>query len=67
MLDATVSGAEKIPRRAFRVGIPQTITEDVPLLAFRFSGPKPMVGFRTDAVFNIVWLDRDFSVYNHGS
>lgn len=35
------------------------------LLSLRFSGKKPMVGFRERDVFYVLWFDRDFSVYQH--
>ncbi|MGJ0580402.1 hypothetical protein ACR71G_20665 [Xenorhabdus bovienii] len=59
-------GFEKIHRTAIKPAIPPHITEDVNLIAFRFSGMKPMVGYRRDSTFFIVWLDRDFTVYRHG-
>lgn len=59
-------GTEKIARTALRAGVPATITDDVDFLALRFSGKKPMVGFRSNEVFHVVWLDRSFSLYDHG-
>jgi hypothetical protein len=35
------------------------------IIAFRYSGEKPMVGFRERDVFYILWFDRSFSVYKH--
>jgi hypothetical protein len=58
-------GYEIIDRGSFRVVIPQHITEDVNLIAFRFIGKAPMVGYKDEAIFRIVWLDRSFEVYNH--
>lgn len=60
-------GYEKIDRNSFRVAIPSHITEDVDIIAFRFSGLKAMVGYRDEAIFCIVWLDRSFEVYDHGN
>ncbi|CAD5935351.1 hypothetical protein PCC9214_01564 [Planktothrix tepida] len=60
-------GYEIIDRKSFRVTIPKHITEDVNLIAFRFSGLKPMVGYRDEAIFRIIWLDKSFKVYDHGS
>ena len=37
----------------------------VQLLAFRFSGKKPMIGYRERDVFYVLWFDRDFTVYRH--
>lgn len=58
-------GCEIIGRNSMKVGIPDVITEDTNILAFRFFGKAPMVGFRQDDVFYLVWLDRDFTVYTH--
>ena len=60
-------GYEQIPRHAIRVPLPSHLTEDVQrLIAFRFVGNAPMVGYRVQAVFYILWLDRDFTLYDHG-
>ncbi|OZC02409.1 hypothetical protein BSZ36_05115 [Rubricoccus marinus] len=59
-------GSEKITHDSINAGIPEQITEDVTLLAFRFSGKKPMVGYREREIFRVVWLDHDFSLYDHG-
>jgi hypothetical protein len=40
---------------------------DRAIIAFRYSGKKPMVGFRDGRVLNIVWIERQFGdVYDHG-
>jgi hypothetical protein len=40
---------------------------DRAILAFRYSGKKPMVGFRDGRVLNIVWIEQQFGdVYDHG-
>jgi hypothetical protein len=60
-------GYEQIPRHALRVSLPSHLTEDVQrLIAFRFTGNAPMVGYRVQAIFYILWLDRDFTLYDHG-
>ena len=58
-------GFEKISRSSIKVGIPQHVQEDVTFIAFRFDGMKPMVGYRSGHIFYILWLDRNFSVYDH--
>lgn len=59
-------GSEIIVRDAIRGdGIPSHITSDVNLLAFRCFGMSPMVGYRKGQVFYVVWLDRNFSLYDH--
>jgi hypothetical protein len=60
-------GTEKIARDSIDTGIPVHVTEDVSFfLAFRFDGKKPMVGYRKDEVFHVLWLDRDMTLYDHG-
>ncbi|MCB2218429.1 MAG: hypothetical protein KQH59_20405 [Desulfobulbaceae bacterium] len=58
-------GYEKISRSSLKVAVPGKISADVSFIAFRFSGKKAMVGYRDKEVFHILWLDRNFSVYNH--
>ena len=60
-------GTEKINRNSILVSIPPSITEEVTFLSIRFNGMKPMVGYRGNRIFHIVYLDHNFSVYNHGS
>lgn len=45
---------------------PSYIPRDVKFLAFRFDGKKPMIGYRQHEIFHIIWLDREFKVYDHG-
>jgi hypothetical protein len=59
-------GYEKISRNAIKAPIPKFITEDVNFIAFRFSGIKAMVGYRDGAIFYVIWLDRNFTLYDHG-
>lgn len=59
-------GYEKINRTSIKGRIPPSLTEDVNILAFRFFGKAPMVGYRVAEVFYIVWLDRQFVLYDHG-
>lgn len=59
-------GLEKIPKRSIKAGIPTFITDDVDhFLAFRFSGKRPMVGYRQRDVFFVLWFDHNFSLYKH--
>ncbi|HEY3297297.1 MAG TPA: hypothetical protein VGK34_01475 [Armatimonadota bacterium] len=60
------SSCEVIRRETLRVKVPPHITDDVTILAFRYSGKKAMVGYRDNATFHIVWFDDDYNVYNHG-
>lgn len=58
-------GFEKIARNALKAPIPSHITDDVNFIVFRFSGLKPMVGYRDGAVFHVLWLDCKFRLYDH--
>ncbi len=58
-------GAEKIEQTSIKETLPPCITPDVTLLAFRFWGRAPMVGFRDGRIFHIVWLDINFKLYDH--
>lgn len=60
-------GAEKIPQNRIQASIPPHVTPDVTFLAFRFSGRKAMVGYRQERLFYVLWLDRNFTLYDHGS
>lgn len=59
-------GTEIIKQSSLRVAIPGHITPDVNLLAFRCFGMAPMIGYREEEVFFVLWFDPDFEVYKHG-
>ena len=60
-------GSEIIARESLRVqDFPADCTEDIPILAIRFQGTKPMVGYRRGRLFVVLHLDRDYSLYDHG-
>ncbi|MBF0401937.1 MAG: hypothetical protein HQL90_14370 [Magnetococcales bacterium] len=61
-------GFETIARTSIKAGIPDVITPDVRIIAFRFHEKAPMVGFHQGGtvVFHVVWLDRGFTLYEHG-
>ncbi len=58
-------GFEKISRKSIKVQMPSYIPEDAQLISFRFCAKAPMVGYRKKETFYVLWLDRDFSVYDH--
>jgi hypothetical protein len=60
------AGYEIIARKAIKTGLPSHLSDDVNLLAFRFCANKPMVGYRERRIFHILFLDRDFTLYDHG-
>lgn len=58
-------GCEKISVGAIKEGVPANIPKRDHFLAFRFDGKKPMVGYRENAVFHVLWLDSKFKLYKH--
>ncbi|MFC7552647.1 hypothetical protein ACFQU7_10850 [Pseudoroseomonas wenyumeiae] len=59
-------GFENISRSSIRGSVPRIVTDDVQIIAFRFHGMAPMVGYRDREVFRVIWLDRAFTLYKHG-
>lgn len=65
-MDRHALGYEKISVSSIKTAVPKFITEDQEnLIAFRFSGLKPMVGYRSKNIFFVLWFDHDFTVYDH--
>jgi hypothetical protein len=60
-------GYEIIPQEAIRAGLPPQVTKEVKILAFRFFGNATMVGYREGRLFHVLFLDREFKLYDHGS
>lgn len=58
-------GSEQISRVSLKVQVPQHLTDDVNIIAFRFCGMKPMIGYRDGPVFYVLWFDRAFDCYAH--
>lgn len=58
-------GFEKISASSLNVTVPKLVPEGASILAFRFNGKAPMVGFKENNIFHILWLDRDYTVYTH--
>jgi hypothetical protein len=59
-------GYEKIAVSSLNVVPPKFITEDQSnVIAFRFSGKKPMIGYRHKNIFYVLWFDHNFTVYDH--
>ena len=58
-------GTEKIDSSDISAKIPNIIDEDITLLAIRYKGKAPMIGFRERDIFHILWIDRTFTLYKH--
>lgn len=61
-----LGGSETIDQSDLKVGLPPNVTKDVTILALRFHDRKPIVGYRDGDVFYIIFIDHNFSVYDHG-
>lgn len=58
-------GQEIIKHEAIKPQIPSIVKEDTNLLALRYNGKKPVVGYRDKDVFYVLWIDSKYSVYSH--
>lgn len=60
-------GSELIPiRQLSGVPLPQDVSSvHSDVLVFRFDGMKAMLGVRKDAVYRVLYLDRNFTTYGH--
>lgn len=56
-------GSEKIDRESIKVAIPEHLSRDKRILAFRFGGGARIVGYREDQIFHVVWIDPNHNVY----
>jgi len=59
------TGSETISRTSIKATIPSEITDDVTIIALRYNDKAPMVGYRENRIFHIVWIDQNFTLYNH--
>lgn len=59
-------GLEKIPYEQIKGRMPTHITDDQEFIAIRFHQLKPVVGYRIERIFHIVWLDYNMTLYDHG-
>ena len=60
-------GTEKIERNAIKIQLPSSVTPDTKILSARYKGKTAMLGYREHDTFHILFLDHNFSLYNHGS
>lgn len=59
------SGCEIISRSSLKFSLPSTVTDEVDILAFRFFGKAPMLGYRDGRTFHVLAIDRVFTAYDH--
>jgi hypothetical protein len=61
-------GTKKIERTSIRRAVPSSVTDDVQFFySLHYIGKKRFIGYRVGQVFYILWIDHNFSVYDHGS
>jgi hypothetical protein len=58
-------GSEKIARTSLRFPVPAHITPDVQILAFRFCGMAPMLGYRSGRILHVICIDPKMEGYRH--
>ena len=60
-------GTEEIARASLGDrAYPGDLSDDVPILAFRFMGRAPFLGYRVDRVFTVLMIDPKMTAYKHG-
>lgn len=61
-------GSENISRKDIKKPVPAVVTGDVETFqSLHYAGHKRFIGYRSDdGIFFILWIDHDFSVYDHG-
>lgn len=58
-------GCEPIEQESLRVPLPRVVTPDTTILSFRCIEMAPMIGFRDEDRFHVLWIDRKFDCYPH--
>jgi hypothetical protein len=58
-------GFEKIKRDQLNATVPAHVSSETAIIAFRYHGNHPMVGYRDGRVFHVLFIDRDFTLYDH--
>jgi len=59
-------GLETIDRNSIRPALPSAATADVRIIAIRYNGFHPMIGFRDGRIFHVLFLDHTMDCYPHG-
>lgn len=60
------NGHEIILRDSLKVTVPDHVTPDVNILAFRCFDKAPMLGYKDGHIFKLLWLDPNMKCYDHG-
>ncbi len=65
--DKQSGGLEILDKSIFKIPMPACVTEDINhLYVLRFNSQKSrLIGYRSDNIFHIIFVDIDLSTYNH--
>ncbi len=64
--DHKKNGYEPLPQNIFKPSMPNIVNENERILIFRFNKGR-IAGIRRDNKFYILFIDHDFTLYDHGS
>jgi len=65
-IDRHGKGYEKIDRDSLRFTLPDGVTDECEIIAFRFCDKAPMLGYRSvEGIFYIIAFDTKFKAYTH--
>lgn len=61
-------GFEKMPMNKLKARLPASISAEFEeLLAFRYHGKRPFLGYRNRFIFHVIFIEREFGeLYDHG-
>lgn len=59
-------GSELIPKHQIKTGIPQAFVNEESFMSLRAIEKAPMVGVRVRSTYYVIWVDRAFTLYDHG-
>ena len=46
--------------------IPKEVTKDVNIIVFRYHALESMAGYRSGKIFHVLFIDWNYTLYNHG-
>lgn len=63
--DRHALGSEQLPKRMFKPTVPEELERDT-YMVFRHHKNLPFAGFRADAVFHVLWIEKAYNeLYDH--
>lgn len=58
-------GTEIIPRTIIKKQVPTNVPDSVEILAFHTNGYARIIGYRSERIFYVLWLDCNGDIYDH--